>query len=796
MSPEEFERKSAINKIVNYQYISNDKMLVTYVPKLDYDIIKQHNLDFIKVSSQVYDKEVENRDNTSIVISAAVTAYARIHISKIKLYILSKGGEIYYSDTDSIVTNLELPDSMVNEKELGKLKLENMINKGIFITNKTYGFINNKGEFINKAKGINNKSLTYTDYESLLNNVNVKASKTTSTINWAQGEVKITDKDDINISSSSYTKRVKILKNGLWVNTRPQVITSSCEARIQQVKTGQQQRSYFRSSKDRDIITRTINDKENIFLKRAIGNFLKGLLQQKFPIEADVKFDDFRTLQNFMLNFDKEIKITSQSIWNIKSRNLPFKPLVITPDVEKFIKYIQYKFTEFKGEWLLDNQPYYYKGTSDAFTKPKHPKIENKTSNFDLYKEIAIGLLIGVLCVFCLILATVTDEDSTIIHDIITTNNEMSTVRSEAINSKEYPPKVGGLARQFIPTVWVDSDDYIKTLELIEEEKKSVKQILGKRTINSRPDIFETDTDIGESLSNLFNPKKGIDDNRSENGSIQTSGNESEGSYTPLTPNTYESLVKEFKETSIKLKTFEENLDNRTLSEDESREYQNLLDQQAYLIDQRTKNYDSNVNVYNKQIEESEKLKAKLLSLKDSNEIDSDKINVRHDINKTLEKTDERIEKLLFDKEGLHKKFLSESFTDKPESVNIKGWDKNLSSHEKRHLNTIGLDTSQAVKERLALENRMKENETNFEDNEGYKKDDVIAAKVVAFEIAEENDKYKSNLEIEKLEHEEYRLAKEIDLLEEELIAEEAKENIRIAKEADTREYRKDDLEK
>lgn len=91
-------------------------MLVTYLPKLDYNILKEHNLDFIKVSSQVYDKEVENRDNTSIVISAAVTAYDRIHISKIKLYILSKGGQIYYSYTDSIVTNMELPDSMVNEK--------------------------------------------------------------------------------------------------------------------------------------------------------------------------------------------------------------------------------------------------------------------------------------------------------------------------------------------------------------------------------------------------------------------------------------------------------------------------------------------------------------------------------------------------------------------------------------------------------------------------------------------------------------------------------------------------------
>ena len=101
------------------------------------------------------DKEMQNMDNTSIVISAAVTAYARIHISKIKLDILSKGGKIFYSDTDSIVTDLELDEDMVNAKELGKLKLEHKVAKGIFITNKTYCIIDNNNKYINKAKGIN-----------------------------------------------------------------------------------------------------------------------------------------------------------------------------------------------------------------------------------------------------------------------------------------------------------------------------------------------------------------------------------------------------------------------------------------------------------------------------------------------------------------------------------------------------------------------------------------------------------------------------------------------------------------
>jgi DNA polymerase type B, organellar and viral len=156
MSQVEFSRRSIRNKITSYKEISKDKLLVTYVPKLDYDVIKSHDLDFIKVSSKYNDLELQNMDNTSIVISAAVTAYARIHITKIKLDILSKGGKIFYSDTDSIVTDLELDEDMVNTKELGKLKLEHKVAKGIFITNKTYCLIdNNNNKFINKTKGIN-----------------------------------------------------------------------------------------------------------------------------------------------------------------------------------------------------------------------------------------------------------------------------------------------------------------------------------------------------------------------------------------------------------------------------------------------------------------------------------------------------------------------------------------------------------------------------------------------------------------------------------------------------------------
>ena len=39
----------------------------------------------------------------SIATAAMVTSYARIYMNKIKLEVLNNGGQIYYSDTDSLV---------------------------------------------------------------------------------------------------------------------------------------------------------------------------------------------------------------------------------------------------------------------------------------------------------------------------------------------------------------------------------------------------------------------------------------------------------------------------------------------------------------------------------------------------------------------------------------------------------------------------------------------------------------------------------------------------------------------
>lgn len=153
LSNETFSKKMSMCKIVSYKQISEDRVLVSYVPVLDYDIIKSHGLDYLKIVNNFKDNELRPLTTTSIVMSAANTAYARIHISKIKLEILRLGGKIYYSDTDSIVTNIQLPNSLVSKNEIGKLKLEHVLQEAVFISNKIYWMCDTKGKTHVRSKG-------------------------------------------------------------------------------------------------------------------------------------------------------------------------------------------------------------------------------------------------------------------------------------------------------------------------------------------------------------------------------------------------------------------------------------------------------------------------------------------------------------------------------------------------------------------------------------------------------------------------------------------------------------------
>jgi len=139
------------------------------------DVIDLDNHFIVKIFNKFdedNETQIKKKYNVNIAIASAVTAYARIYMSQFKNHPKLK---LFYTDTDSIYTNLnpnemnELFPGIVNNKELGKLKLENISDKAIFLAPKAYCLQTVEGEFIYKIKGlIKNVPVSVNDFEKLL----------------------------------------------------------------------------------------------------------------------------------------------------------------------------------------------------------------------------------------------------------------------------------------------------------------------------------------------------------------------------------------------------------------------------------------------------------------------------------------------------------------------------------------------------------------------------------------------------------------------------------------------------
>jgi hypothetical protein len=124
------------------------------------DYLKLDSYYLMVRSSKSYAFQDESTDqyhglDVNICIASAITAGGRVWMSQIKNDPKIK---LYYSDTDSVIINRELNDTLVGS-ELGKFKLEYTINRAVFLAPKVYGFITTDGEEIVKVKGVTQKSL-------------------------------------------------------------------------------------------------------------------------------------------------------------------------------------------------------------------------------------------------------------------------------------------------------------------------------------------------------------------------------------------------------------------------------------------------------------------------------------------------------------------------------------------------------------------------------------------------------------------------------------------------------------
>jgi len=123
---------------------------------LDYDLINEikdyTNLDLITSFRKV---------KSHVGIAAAVTAYARIEMLEFKMLLTKLGIKLYYTDTDSIFIDKDLPQHLIGT-ELGLMKDElkgGLIKKAYFLGIKKYGYIDNNNITHSIFSGIPRDSL-------------------------------------------------------------------------------------------------------------------------------------------------------------------------------------------------------------------------------------------------------------------------------------------------------------------------------------------------------------------------------------------------------------------------------------------------------------------------------------------------------------------------------------------------------------------------------------------------------------------------------------------------------------
>jgi len=205
----EFENNDIKMNLIRFNEVPD----ISHIKKLySYNLIDDSLYDELLKSSS---NKIDNL-NVAVHISSAITAYSRIYMHKIKH---KYAKNLYYSDTDSLVLDIKLEDQLISATELGLLKLEYKIVSGLFIAPKLY-YLKTDIQNIVKAKGVNASVLNYDDFVKLYNGEHVK-------VNFIKNFIKNFKNYTIGVSNidielqGNFSKRNKIFKNSIWIDTQP-----------------------------------------------------------------------------------------------------------------------------------------------------------------------------------------------------------------------------------------------------------------------------------------------------------------------------------------------------------------------------------------------------------------------------------------------------------------------------------------------------------------------------------------------------------------------------------------------
>lgn len=237
-------RKTKIIKRSEYENFCNKHAVIQTPPRLspnlgsyikvcwsDSKTINQIKFeDPNKTDKEVISKyELQNAgSNAAIQIAAACTAKARVSMHKFK----NEEFDPIYTDTDSIIVTKKLPNSLVSQRELGKMKFVSNITEGIFPDIKTT-YIKTDEEDTKgtiKFKGVpkNQRKDTQTIknfFEEAIINPNAVyefiSKEKTFTRDYKTNTIIKQDFSHNPTRTLDFGKRIKIYQDGIWVDTKP-----------------------------------------------------------------------------------------------------------------------------------------------------------------------------------------------------------------------------------------------------------------------------------------------------------------------------------------------------------------------------------------------------------------------------------------------------------------------------------------------------------------------------------------------------------------------------------------------
>src|SRR6266567_3793113 len=161
---EKFEKLDKDNSILDVIDLDENLLVQARNPKVELDTLLDNG---------------SETHNINISIAAAITGYARIHMSQFKN---NDKYNLYYTDTDSVYIDSPLDESLIGSN-LGQMKLECICNDAIFLAPKVYSLIT-ETEIVKKIKGLSSKALNDISFDDLLELINKDTTIEASQEKW------------------------------------------------------------------------------------------------------------------------------------------------------------------------------------------------------------------------------------------------------------------------------------------------------------------------------------------------------------------------------------------------------------------------------------------------------------------------------------------------------------------------------------------------------------------------------------------------------------------------------------